>query len=122
MSQWERGTRERQLAYETGLPIQHISEANSSQTCPFRLQRRKVRGRRYICANKDCALVLHRDAVGVVNIHTLAVNDGTFVPVPPGTEIRVKCLRAQPGCSPGQRERHGLHQRSSARQPGHLYR
>ncbi|WP_225100893.1 zinc ribbon domain-containing protein [Streptomyces sp. CoH27] len=115
LSQWERGTQERQLAYKTGLPIQYVSEANSSQTCPFCLHRRKVRGRRYVCANKACALVLHRDAVGGVNIHTLAVNDGTFLPVPPGTDIRVKYLRAQPGWSPGQRERHGFHQHAQAR-------
>ncbi|MER5224247.1 transposase [Streptomyces flaveus] len=115
LSQWERAVQERQLAYKTGLPIQHISEANSSQTCPYCLGRRKVRGRTYVCMNKDCALVLHRDAVGGVNIHTLAVNDGTFVPVSPGTEIRVKYLRAQPGWSLSQRERHGFHQRAQAR-------
>ncbi|MFD3375961.1 MULTISPECIES: zinc ribbon domain-containing protein [unclassified Streptomyces] len=112
LSQWERGVQERQLAYKTGLPIQHISEANSSQTCPYCLSRRKVRGRTYACANKDCALMLHRDALGGVNIHTLAINDGTFVPVSPGTEMRVKYLRAQPGWSSDQRERHGFHQQA----------
>jgi transposase len=115
LSQWERGVQERQLAYETGLPIQYVSEANSSQTCPYCLSRRKVRGRTYVCVNTDCALVLHRDAVGGVNIHTLAVNDGTFVPVSPGTKMRVKYLRAQPGWSSEQRERHGFHQQAQAR-------
>ncbi|MET9849516.1 zinc ribbon domain-containing protein [Streptomyces ossamyceticus] len=89
--------------------MQYVSEANSSQTCPYCLSRRKVRGRTYVCVNTDCALVPHRDAVGGVNIHTLAVNDGTFVPVSPGTKMRVKYLRAQPGWSSEQRERHGFH-------------
>ncbi|MFD7457644.1 MULTISPECIES: zinc ribbon domain-containing protein [unclassified Streptomyces] len=114
LSQWERGVQERQLAYKTGVPVEHISEANSSQTCPFCLGRRKVRGRAYVCVNKDCARVLHRDAVGGVNIHTLAVNDGAFASVAPDTDVRVKYLRAQPGWSPGQRERHGFHQRVRA--------
>ncbi|UQI49042.1 transposase [Streptomyces sp. HU2014] len=106
LSQWERGTQERQLAYKTGLMIRHICEAYSSQTCPYCLTRRKVRGRSYVCVNKDCGSVLHRDAVGGVNIHALAVNDGTIVPVPPEVVIRVKYLRAQPGWSVGQRECH----------------
>lgn len=115
LSQWERGTQERQLAYKTGLSVRHISEAYSSQTCPYCLTRRKVRGRSYVCVNNNCVLVLHRDAVGGVNIHTLAVNDGIFVPVPPATPVRVKYLRAQPGWSPGQRERHGFHQAARQR-------
>ncbi|WP_344118263.1 transposase [Streptomyces blastmyceticus] len=115
LSQWERGTQERLLAYKTGLAIRHISEAYSSQTCPYCLTRRKVRGRSYACVNKTCASVLNRDAVGGVNIHTLAVNDGTYVPVPPETVIRVKYLRAQPGWSADQRERHGFHQRARHR-------
>lgn len=115
LSQWERGVQERQLIYKTGLPIQHISEANSSQTCPYCLSRRKVRGRTYVCVNASCALVLHRDVVGGVNIHTLAVNDGTFLPVSPGTKMRVKYLRAQPGWSSDQRERHGFHQQAQVR-------
>jgi transposase len=111
LTQWERGVQERQLAYKTGVPVEYISEAHSSQTCPYCLSRRKVRGRAYLCANKDCARLLHRDAVGGVNIHTLAVNDGAFASVAPDTDVRVKYLRAQPGWSPDQRERHGFHQR-----------
>ncbi|MFJ8138571.1 zinc ribbon domain-containing protein [Streptomyces sp. NPDC096013] len=115
LSQWERGTQERQLAYKTGLKVRHIGEVNSSQTCPYCLTRRKTRGRRYTCVNENCALVLHRGAVGGVNIHTLAVNDGTFVPVAPGAMIRVKYLRAAPRWSPDQRERHGRHQKARKR-------
>ncbi|MEW2575145.1 GntR family transcriptional regulator [Streptomyces syringium] len=112
LSQWERGTQERQLAYKTGLTVRHVSERYSSQICPYCLTRRKVRGRSYVCVNDNCcAPVLNRDAVGGVNIHTLAVNDGMYVPVSPETRIRVKYLRAQPGWSAGQRERHGFHQR-----------
>ncbi|MCX5200165.1 zinc ribbon domain-containing protein [Streptomyces sp. NBC_00237] len=118
LSQWERGVQERQLAYKTGLRIKHISEAYSSQSCPFCLTRRKVRGRTYVCVNPNCALVLHRDAVGGVNIHTLAVNDGAYVPVPPATEMRVKYLRAVPGWSPDQRERHGSRQVAAGRAGG----
>ncbi|MEV0493987.1 transposase [Streptomyces atratus] len=115
LSQWERGTQERQLAYKTGLKIRHIGEAYTSQTCPYCLTRRKVRGRSYVCKNKDCLLALHRDALGGVNIHTLAVNDGAYVPVAPETRFRVTYLRAQPGWSPHQRERHGFHQHAQAR-------
>lgn len=118
LSQWERGTQERQLAYKTGLSIQYVCEAYTSQACPYCLTRRKVRGRAYVCVNKNCARVLHRDAVGGVNIHTLAVNDGAYVPVPPDAEVRVKYLRAQPGWSPHQRERHGFHQRALSRSGG----
>ncbi len=115
LSQWERGIQERQLVYKTGLKIRHISEAYSSQTCPYCLTRRKVRGRMYVCKNDACPLVLHRDAVGGVNILTLAVNDGIFVPVVPETQFRVTYLRARPGWSSGQRERHGFHQYAQAR-------
>ncbi|CAM5621349.1 hypothetical protein GCM10010329_20050 [Streptomyces spiroverticillatus] len=68
--------------------------------------------------NPNCALVLHRDAVGGVNIHTLAVNDGAYVSVPPATEMRVKYLRAVPGWSPDQRERHGSRQAAEGRAGG----
>ncbi|WP_199896644.1 zinc ribbon domain-containing protein [Streptomyces niger] len=115
LSQWERGTQERQLAYKTGLVIRHVDEAYSSQTCPYCLTRCKVRGRTYACVNSDCSRVLHRDAVGGVNIHTLAVNDGAYVPVAPGIPVRVKYLRALPGWSCDQRGRHSMYQRARLR-------
>jgi transposase len=81
LSQWSRGRQENFLQYKTSL-LEHISEAHSSQTCPKCNHRTKVRGRDYMCKNTNCGFRCHRDAVGGVNIHTLAVNDGTFVPDP----------------------------------------
>ncbi|MDX6347427.1 MAG: putative transposase [Streptomyces sp.] len=115
LSQWERGTQERQLAYKTGLAIEHIDEAFTSQTCPACGCRRRMRGRWYKCRNEMCRFRSHRDVVGGVNIHTLAVNDGTFVPAGPGLQIRVMYLRAQVGWSTGQRSRHAVHQHALRR-------
>jgi putative transposase len=112
LSQWERGIHEHQLAYKAGLKIEHINEAYTSQACPACGHRRKVRGRWYACTNETCGFRLHRDAVGGVNILTLADNDGTLVPAGPALRVRVTYLRAQPGWSPLQRELHGHHQRT----------
>jgi transposase len=76
LSQWSRGRQEQYLACKTGVVLGHISEAYSSQTCPACNHRTKVRGREYVCRNTICGFRLHRDAVGGVNIQTLAVNDG----------------------------------------------
>ncbi|QGV80195.1 RNA-guided endonuclease InsQ/TnpB family protein [Streptomyces ficellus] len=113
LSQWDRGTHEHQLAYKTGLEVEHISEAYTSQSCPRCGRRRKVRGRWYACG--ECGLRLHRDAVGGVNILTLADNDGTLVPVGPSLAVRVTYLRAQPGWGPLQRALHSRHQRARGR-------
>ncbi|MBD0746492.1 hypothetical protein BG418_33190 [Streptomyces sp. CBMA152] len=115
LSQWERAAHEHQLAYKTGLKIEYVDEAYTSQTCPACGRRRKVRGRRYVCANQACGFRLHRDAVGGVNILTLADNGGTLVPAGPDLAVRVTYLRAQPGWSPLQRELHGHHQHALGR-------
>ena len=115
LSEWERGTQERQLAYKTGLPIEHIDEAFTSQTCPQCGCRRRMRGRWYECRNEMCRFRSHRDAVGGVNIHTLAVNDGAIVPAGPGLQIRVMYLRAQVGWSTGQRSRYAASQHALRR-------
>jgi hypothetical protein len=47
--------------------------------------------------------------VGGVNIHTLAVNDGTFVP-DPDLRVEVTYRRSQTGWSPLQRSLHAYHQ------------
>jgi hypothetical protein len=47
--------------------------------------------------------------VGGVNIHTLAVNDGTFVPNP-DLRVEVTYRRSQAGWSPLQRSLHAYHQ------------
>ena len=65
--------------------------------------------RPYVCKNKNCAFRCHRDAVGGVNIHTLAVNDGTFVPDPDLT-IEVTYRRSQTSWSPFQQSLHAYHQ------------
>jgi transposase len=109
LSQWSRGRQENFLQYKTGLNLEHISEAHSSQTCPKCNHRTKVRGRWYVCKNTSCRFRCHRDAVGGVNIQTLAVNDGTFVP-DPDLRVEVMYRRAQPGWSPLQRSLHAYHQ------------
>jgi putative transposase len=109
LSQWSRGRQEDFLRYKTGLVLEHISEAYSSQTCPLCNVRTKVRGREYVCRNITCGFRLHRDAVGGVNIQALAVNDGQFRP-DPDLRVEVMYRRAQPGWSPLQQALHAYHQ------------
>ncbi|GGJ65275.1 RNA-guided endonuclease InsQ/TnpB family protein [Streptomyces brasiliensis] len=109
LSQWSRGRQEDFLQYKTGLKLEHINEAHSSQTCPKCHTRTKVRGREYVCKNPTCGFRCHRDAVGGVNIHTLADNDGTYVP-DPDLRIEVTYRRSQTGWSPLQRSLHAYHQ------------
>src|SRR6516225_6662407 len=114
LSQWSRGRQEQQLAYKTGLVIEHISEAYTSQTCVWCLHRAKPRGRNYICKNPACAFQAARDATGSVNIGTLADNDGTFVPYP-DLSIEVTYRRPQAGWSTLQRSLHSWHQQTLGR-------
>jgi IS605 OrfB family transposase len=114
LSQWSRGRQEQQLAYKTGLTIEHVSEAYTSQTCVWCLHRAKPRGRNYICKNPDCSFKANRDATGSVNIGTLADNDGTFVPYP-DLRIEVTYRRPQSAWSPLQRPLHSWHQQTLGR-------
>ena len=114
LSQWSRGRQEQYLAYKTGLVIEHIGEAYTSQTCVWCLHRAKPRGRDYICRNPACAFRAHRDATGSVNIGTLADNDGTFVPYP-DLSIEVTYRRPQAGWSTLQRSLHFWHRESLGR-------
>ncbi|MFG2260079.1 zinc ribbon domain-containing protein [Streptomyces mirabilis] len=107
--QWSRGRQENYLQYKTGLKLEHIGEAHSSQTCPKCSTRTKVRGRAYVCKNPSCGFRCHRDAVGGVNIHTHADNDGTFVP-DPDLQVEVTYRRVQTGWSPLQQSLHAYHQ------------
>jgi hypothetical protein len=109
LSQWSRGRQENYLQYKTGLKLEHINEPHSSQTCPKCNTRTKVRGRWYICKNKSCGFLCHRDAVGGVNILTLTDNDGTFVP-DPDLRVEVTYRRSQTSWSPLQRSLHAWHQ------------
>jgi putative transposase len=54
LSQWSRGRQEQQLAYKTGLAVEHVGEAYSSQTCPTCLHWCKPRRREYVCKNPEC--------------------------------------------------------------------
>ncbi|MFE5406137.1 zinc ribbon domain-containing protein [Streptomyces sp. NPDC056580] len=114
LSQWSRGRQEDYLQYKTGLKLEHINEAHSSQTCPECNTRTKVRGREYICKNTRCGFRCHRDAVGGVNILTLADNDGTYVP-DPDLRVEVTYRRSQTSWSPLQRSLHAYHQQVLAR-------
>ncbi|MGW4441076.1 zinc ribbon domain-containing protein [Streptomyces sp. NPDC004596] len=114
LSQWSRGRQEDYLQYKTGLKLEHINEAHSSQTCPECNTRTKVRGREYICKNTRCGFRCHRDAVGGVNILTLADNDGTYVP-DPDLRVEVTYRRSQTSWSPLQRSLHAFHQDVLAR-------
>ncbi|MGW5433776.1 RNA-guided endonuclease InsQ/TnpB family protein [Streptomyces sp. NPDC004059] len=109
LSQWSRGRQENYLQYKTGLKLEHINEAHSSQTCPKCNTRTKIRGRWYICKNKSCGFRCHRDAVGGVNILTLTDNDGTSVP-DPDLRVEVTYRRSQTSWSPLQRSLHAWHQ------------
>ena len=114
LSQWSRGRQEQYLAYKTGLTIEHISEAYTSQTCVWCLHRAKPRGRNYLCKNPACSFKAARDATGSVNIGTLAGNDGAFVPYP-DLNIEVTYRRPQAGWSPLQRSLHSWHQQTPGR-------
>ncbi len=76
LSQWSRGRQEKYLSEKTGLSLEHINEAYTSQTCPACGTRRKVAGRSYACKNPECGLVMHRDVVGAMNILTRATSGG----------------------------------------------
>jgi putative transposase len=117
LSQWSRGRQEQQLAYKTGLTIEHVSEAYTSQTCVWCRHRAKPRGRDYTCTNPACSFRAHRDATGSVNIGTLADNDGTFVPYP-DLVIEVTYRRPRAGWSTLQRSLHSWHQRTLGRATG----
>ena len=59
----------RMLSYKAGLSgirVEAIGESYTSQTCPCCGERRKPRGRLFICPR--CGLKAHRDAVGSYNI------------------------------------------------------
>jgi putative transposase len=114
LSQWSRGRQEQYLAYRTGLVIEHIGEAYTSQTCVWCQHRAKPRGRNYICKNPACAFKAARDVTGSVNIGTLADNDGAFVPSP-DLAIEVTYRRPQAGWSPLQRSLHSWHRQTLGR-------
>jgi putative transposase len=93
LSQWSRGRQERYIAEKTGVELEHLNEAHSSQTCPACLTRNRPTGRNYRC--RACLFACHRDAVGAINILCKAIH-GTYVPIDPDTNIQVTYLRAVP--------------------------
>jgi putative transposase len=112
LSQWDRGVHEALTGWKTGVPVGHISEAHSSQTCPACLTRNRPSGRRYRC--RACGFSCHRDAVGAINILMRAIHGG-YRRLDPGTVIRVTYLRAVERWSHGQRQAHRRVQRRKAR-------
>jgi hypothetical protein len=117
LSQWSCGRQEQYLAYKTGLRVEHISEAYTSQTCVWCLHRAKPRGRNYTCKNPTCSFRAHRDATASVYIATLADHDGTFVPYP-DLVIEVTYRRLQAGWSTLQRSLHSWHRQTLGRATG----
>ena len=78
---WEFGRFEAYLAYKLkrhGIPLNLISEAYTSQTCPHCGHLNKVAGRTYRC--RACGYQAHRDGVGAVNI----LNKGMHGEIRPG--------------------------------------
>lgn len=112
LSQWDRGVQEALIGWKTGVPVGHIGEEHSSQTCPACLARNRPSGRRYRC--RECGFSCHRDAVGAINI-LMRVIHGEYRRLDPGTVIRVTYLRAVRRWSPGQRQAHRMVQRRKAR-------
>jgi IS605 OrfB family transposase len=98
LSQWSRGRQERYLSEKTGLALEYVNEAHTSQTCPACGARKKPSGRVYACRNSVCGLVLHRDVVGAVNIHHRGRSgeDELSSYIRSGTKVVVKYQRALP--------------------------
>ncbi|MDP3972396.1 MAG: transposase [Candidatus Nanopelagicales bacterium] len=118
LSQWSRGRQERYLAEKTGLRIDYIPEAHTSQTCPTCGHRRKPSGRVYACPT--CGNRMNRDLVGAGNIQARANNGGdrdtAISPWIDGdTTVTVKYRRSQRHWSPDQCARHGFHQLAQQR-------
>ncbi len=126
LSQWGRGRHETYLSEKTGLPVEHVAEHHTTQTCPKCVTRRKPRGRTYDCKNPDCDLVLHRDVVGTGNIGARADYGGTSVskdtPIVPwiddDTIVVVTYQRAVPGWTKTQSGTHSRHQQLRGRAGG----
>lgn len=104
LSQWSRGKQEDLLEHKTGVSLEHVNEAYSSQTCPACLTRNHPSGRGYHCRN--CGFTCNRDAVGAINI-LMHSQYGEYKPIDTNKPIHVTYLRATP-LFKKQREKHGV--------------
>jgi putative transposase len=69
ISQWPHGKLRQYITYKaawTGITVELVDERDTSQTCPWCLNRKKQRRRTYRCSR--CRAQAHRDVVGAVNI------------------------------------------------------
>jgi len=69
LHQWAHAKFAHMLTYKarlSGMAVERVSEAFTSQTCPDCEHRHKPSGRNYTCSN--CGVVYHRDATGAINI------------------------------------------------------
>lgn len=126
LSQWSRGRQEQYMSEKTGLPIEHVPEHHTTQTCPKCSARLKPLGRTYSCKNPDCGLTLHRDVVGTGNIGSRAEHGGTNAskntPIVPwiddDTTITVTYQRAITGWTTEQSATHSRHQHARSQVGG----
>ena len=76
MAQWEYGQDLAYLAYTAKLArIESFTgpDRGTSSRCPVCGWKQKVRGRVWRCRNQACSFTGHRDVVGSVNMHPLAL-------------------------------------------------
>lgn len=92
LSQWGRGRQERYLSEKTGIVLEHINEAYTTQQCLFCPTLNKTSSRNYRC--KNCRHELPRDAVGSLNINRASDNAGVQPPMTNPGHIRVTYRRA----------------------------
>lgn len=116
LSQWSRGRQEQYLEYKTGVDLDPVSEAHSSQTCPACLTRNRPQGRLYRCS---CGFSLHRDAVGAINI-LMRATQGDYRPIDPDAQIRVLYRRATPLHQAGPTRRKARNRATAGDSDGHV--
>lgn len=92
LSQWGRGRQEQYLSEKTGITLEHINEAHTTQRCLFCPTLNKTSSRNYRC--KNCRHELPRDAVGSLNINRESDNAGAQPPMTNPDRIRVTYQRA----------------------------
>jgi IS605 OrfB family transposase len=61
----------------TGIKVEYVNPAYTSQTCPKCSEKNKAQDRKYEC---KCGFVIHRDVVGAMNIRYAPVVDGNSQP------------------------------------------
>ena len=88
VSNWSHGKVRQYVEYKAeaeGIKVETISEAYSSQTCPFCGHRHKPQGRWYTCPS--CGFQAHRDVVGMANILS-RYRHGEVGKIPPPEQLK----------------------------------